>query len=266
MDARLVRLALLLVVLLLGSLAARGGVAQEFRIETFVYVGGEEQPVSHTTTLFENSAVYEFVDDPEQIIVYRHASGDDDSGVFILLDPATERRTEIEASRVSKLMDKLSGWAAKQDDDLLKFSANPEFKETFDAETGSMTLANAEWTYRVATVEAEDPAALERYRKFTDSYAELTAMLHASPPPGPRMALNAALIKHKVVPVEIRRTIDGDEKNVVRAVHEFSWRLSKDDRTRLDEAQKKLASFQKVENSAFIAARAGQQTVRGQSE
>jgi hypothetical protein len=91
-------------------------------------------------------------------------------------------------------------------------------------------------------------------------------MLHASPPPGPRLALNAALAKHKVVPVEIRRTIAGDEKNVVRAVHEFSWRLSKDDRARLDEAQKKLASYQKVENSDFIAARTAQETVRGQSE
>lgn len=265
MDARLIRLSLSLVALLFGSLATRGVAAQEFRIETFVYVGGEEQPVSRTTTLFENSAVYEFVDKPDQIIVYRHAGGGD-SGVFILLDPATERRTEIDATRVSKLMDKLSGWAAKQDDKLLKFSANPEFKETFDAETGSMTLANAEWTYRVATVAAENATALERYRKFTDSYAQLTAMLHASPPPGPRLALNAALAKHGVVPVEIRRTIAGDEKNVVRAVHEFSWRLSKDDRARLDEAQKKLASYQKVENSAFIAARAGKETVRGQSE
>lgn len=247
-------------------LAVRGAAAQEFRIETTVYVGGEEQPVSHTTTLFENSAVYEFVDDPEQVIVYRHASGGDDSGVFILLDPATERRTEIDAARVARLMDKLSGWAATQDDELLKFSAKPEFVETFDPETGSMTLANAEWTYRVATVEAESATALERYRKFTDCYAQLTAMLHASPPPGPRLALNAALAKHKVVPVEIRRTIAGDEKNVVRAVHEFSWRLSKDDRARLDEAQKKLASYRKVENSDFIAARIDKATVRGQSE
>ena len=58
------------------------------------------------------------------------------------------------------------------------------------------------------------------------------------------------------MPVEIRRTIGGDEKNVVRAAHLFSWRLSRDDRTRLDEAQQQLASFDKVDNKEFLAARA----------
>ena len=81
-----------------------------------------------------------------------------------------------------------------------------------------------------------------------------------------RQALNAALSQHGVVPVEIRRTIGGDEKNVVRAVHLFTWRLSKDDRTRLDDAQQRLANYQKVENEAFIAALAKQDAVRRQSK
>ena len=52
----------------------------------------------------------------------------------------------------------------------------------------------------------------------------------------------------------------------MRAVHLFSWRLSRDDRARLDEAQKQLASYEKVDNKAFIAARAKQDAVRGQSK
>lgn len=263
MDARRTRLALLFA--LVAAFAASRAVGQEFRIETEVYVGDAEEPVSHTMTLFEKSAVYEFTDDPPQVIVYR-TSEESEPGQFILLDPATERRTEVDVERVARLMEKLSGWAAEQDDELLKFSAKPDFAETFDKATGSMTLTHPEWTYRVATVAADDALALDRYRKFTDRYAELTAMLYASPPPGPRLALNAALVAHGVVPVEIRRTIGGDEKNVVRAVHMFSWRLSKDDRTRLDEAQKQLASYQRVENEAFIAARVKHDAVRGQSK
>jgi hypothetical protein len=149
---------------------------------------------------------------------------------------------------------------------MLKFASAPQFDETFDAESGSLTLAHPQWTYRAATVAADDRAALARYRDFTDRYAELSTVLHSAPPPGPRLELNAALAAHGVVPVEIRRTFGGDDKTLVRAVHFFSWRLSRDDRARLDEAQKQLASYDKVDNEAFLAARAKKDAVRGQSE
>lgn len=251
---------------LMAAAACRPAVAQEFRIETDVYVGDDEKSTSHTVTLFEKAAVYEFIDEPEQVIIYRQGT-DGAPSRFIVLDAGLQRRTEIDADRVTKLMAKLAKWASEHKDPVLKFAAKPEFKETFDAETGSLKLANPVWTYSAATVAAEDPQALVRYREFTDRYVELTSMIFNTPlPPGPRQELNAALAAHKVVPVEIRRTIGGDEKNEVRAVHTFSWRLSREDRTRLDEAQKQLASFVKVDNEAFLAARRKQDAVRGQSE
>jgi hypothetical protein len=242
---------------------ARG---QEFRVETDVYIGEEELPASHTVTLFEKSAVYEFVDKPSQVIVYR-IGGEGRPGQFILLDPQTQRRTDVDVARVEKLMEKLNRWASEHKDPLLKFAAAPKFEETFDEDRGSLTLASPDWTYRVATVEADDAAALKRYRDFTDHYAELASMLFNSPPPGPRLALNAALARHGVVPVEIHRTTGGEDKNAVRATHLFSWRLSREDRTRLDEAQAFLANFKKVDNEKFIAARAemDEAVIRGQS-
>jgi hypothetical protein len=242
--------------------------AQEFRIETDVFLGDEETPTSHTVTLFEKSAVYEFIDQPAQTIVYRRGDTDDAS-LFILLDAETQRRTDVDVARIDKLMAKLNGWAAEQKAPLLQFSAEPKFEETFDAESGSLTLAHPRWTYRVATVRGEDKEALARYRDFIDRYTALTSMLNSTPvPPGPRLALNAALDKHQVVPVEIRRTLDGDEKNQIRAAHLFSWRLSREDRTRIDEAQASLANFKKVGNKEFLAARAAkdEEVVRGQSE
>lgn len=242
--------------------------AQEFRIETDVFLGDEEEPTSHTVTLFEKSAVYEFIDKPAQTIVYRRGDTDDAS-MFILLDAQTQQRTDVDVARIDKLMAKLNGWAAEQKAPLLKFSAEPKFEETFDAESGSLTLANPRWTYRVATVRGDDKAALARYRDFIDRYTALTSMLNSTPvPPGPRLALNAALDKHGVVPVEIRRTLDGDEKNQIRAAHLFSWRLSREDRVRIDEAQASLANFKKVNNKEFLAARAAkdEEVVRGQSE
>lgn len=247
-------LALLAITVLGRSQPSLQAAAPEFRIETDVYVGEEVEAVSHTVTLFEESAVYEFTDNPAQTIVYREPS-EGGPAQFILLDPTTHRRTDIEAERVSKLMDKLSGWAKEQKDPLLKFSADPQFEETFDVDSGDLTLANKQWTYRVATVRAENKVALKRYRSFTDRYAELTSMLENTPPPRPRLALNEALVKHNVAPVEIRRTIGGDDKNLVRATHLFTWRLSRDDRARLDEARQQVTSFEKVEAKEFLAAR-----------
>jgi hypothetical protein len=238
---------------------------QEFRIETEIYVGEEPEPVSHTVTLFEKAAVYEFMDNPQQIIVYRQGQ-EGKSGQFILLDTVRERRTDVEVDRVEKLMHKMTDWAADHKDPLLKFAAKPTFEETFDVESGSLTLANKEWTYRAATIKADDTAKLTRYREFTDRYAELSAMMFNSPPPGPRLALDAALAKHGVVPVEIKRTLGGDEKNIVKATHMFYWQLSREDRRRLDEAQAHLANFKKVDNEQFIAAKTGKDVVRGQSK
>lgn len=238
---------------------------QEFRIETEIYVGEEPEPVSHTVTLFEKAAVYEFMDNPQQIIVYRQGQ-EGKSGQFILLDTVRERRTDVDVDRVEKLMHKMTEWASEHKDPLLKFAAKPTFEETFDVESGSLTLANKEWTYRAATIKADDAAKLARYREFTDRYAELSTMMFNSPPPGPRLALDAALAKHGVVPVEIKRTLGGDEKNIVKATHMFFWSLSRNDRARLDEAQAHLANFKKVDNEQFIAAKTGKDVVRGQSK
>lgn len=240
-------------------------VGQEFRIETEIYIGEETEPVSHTVTLFERGAVYEFIDKPQQIIVYRQGQ-EGKAGQFILLDPVRERRTDVEVDRVEKLMQKMTEWASTHKDPLLKFAAKPSFEENFDLESGILTMANKEWTYRAATIKAGDAATLARYRDFTDRYAELSAMMFNSPPPGPRLALDAALAKHGVVPVEIKRTLGGDEKNVVKATHMFYWQLTRADRKRLDEAQAHLANYKKVGNEQFIAARTGKDVVRGQSK
>lgn len=241
--------------------------AQEFRVETDVYMGDDAESTSHTVTLFEKSAVYDFVDGQSQIVVYQQES-ESRNAQFILLDTDTKRRTEIDVKRIAGLMTKLTKWAATQDDPILKFAAEPRFEEKFDSESGDLSLTSEEWTYRVATIPAEDPKALTRYQDYADRYAELSTMLYGAAPAGPRHALDASLAKHKAIPVEIRRITGGDEKNQVRAAHLFSWRLSRDDRSRLDEAQEFLTSFEKVGNEAFLTAQRkhDKEVVRGQSE
>jgi hypothetical protein len=240
--------------------------AQEIRIETEVFSEDDaEKPLSHTVTLFDTNTVYDFVEAPEQVAVFR-APTPNHGGQFILLDMNTQCRTEISTERIGKLIDKITKWAADEKDPLMKFSAHPKFKKSFDSESGVLSLTSDLWEYHVATMPADNAKALAKYREFIDWYTRLNTMMNSTPPPGPRLELNSSLEKYGVMPVEIRRTLKAN-KSVLRATHLFSWRLSRDDRARLDEAKKYLASFKKVGNEEFIAAKsASSSIVRGQSE
>jgi len=237
--------------------------AQQLRIETHVFVDDETEPASHNVTLFDSTTVYDFADEPAQITVFRAPTASH-PGSFILLNPETKSRTEVSTERIAGLMKKLTRWAGEQEDELLKFSAEPKFEQSFDEESGVLTLESPVWNYTVATVPAEDAEALARFREFTDWYTRLSTMVQSSLPPGARLELNAALADHNVVPVEIRRTVKS-ESTALRSTHLFTWRLSREDRQRIEETQGYLASFKKVGNEEFLARKAGEDVVRGQS-
>lgn len=241
-------------------------IAQEIRIETEVFSEDDaEKSLSHTVTLFDTNTVYDFVEAPEQVAVFR-APTPNHGGQFILLDMNTQCRTEISTERIGKLIDKITKWAADEKDPLMKFSADPKFEETFDSESGVLSLTSKLWEYHVATMPADNPKALAKYREFIDWYTRLNTMMNSSPPPGPRLELNSALEKHGVVPVEIRRTLTSN-KSTLRAVHTFTWRLSREDKVRIEEVRKNLANFKKVEPAEFLAAKYETgDVVRGQSE
>jgi hypothetical protein len=235
----------------------------EMRIETDVFVDNQDKPTSHTVTLFDSDTVYDFFEEPAQITVFRLPSASH-AGSFIMLDLEAKQRTEVSTKKIAGLMKKLTRWAGEQEDELLKFSAQPKFEKTFDEETGMLTLESSVWNYSVATVPANNEKALARYREFSDWYTRLNSMLHSTPPPGARLKLNAALAEHGVVPVEIRRTVQSESKSL-RATHMFTWRLSREDRDRIETAQKHLAKFNKVGNEEFLTRMAGRDVVRGQS-
>lgn len=236
--------------------------AQELRIETDVYAGDSDEALSHSVTLFDGGTVYDFSDTTGQVTVFRPPTASR-PGQFVLLNLKSEQRTEVSTDKIEALMTKLSKWAQEQEDPLLKFSAEPEFEETFEAGSGQLSLESSQWTYTVATVPSEDMKTLSDYRQFIDWYTRLNVMMHGTPPPGPRLALNEALEKHGVVPVEIRRTVDSKP---LRATHLFQWRLSREDRAQVEEVRKQLANFEKVDNKDFIASRGGKDVVRGQSK
>ena len=112
-------------------------------------------------------------------------------------------------------------------------------------------LASHEESYKIETTPADEPEALAEYREFLDWYTRLNTLLSAGPPPEPRLQVNAALARYQIVPVSVELTRAG-EKKPLRAEHEFTWLLSKDDLGRIDDACASLAAYRPVENEEFL--------------
>ena len=225
-------------------------IAEGFRIETKIFVGDEEQPVSETTTLFLDGLVYDFLKTPAQTAVFRKAGGQK-PGQFILLDPEHRTRTELTTAQLSGAMKKLRIWAERQKDPFLRFAADPEFEESFTPDTGQLVLASHVESYTVATAPVEHPQAVGEYREFLDWYTRLNTLLSGGPPPEPRLRLNEALARHKAVPLKVELTRAGD-KEPLRAEHTFTWRLSREDFERIDDVRASLASYRPVANDEFL--------------
>jgi hypothetical protein len=231
---------------------ATAGVASAdgFRITTKVYVGDEEKPASETTTLFLDGAVYDFLTDPAQTAVF-HAPAGSRPGRFVLLDPERRVRTELSTEKIARAMGKLRTWAAGQKDPFLQFAADPTFEESFDSASGELVLASHVESYTVSTVPIQRAAAIVEYREFRDWYTRLNTLLSAGPPAEPRLRLNEALARHKVVPLKVALTRAG-EKEPLRAEHDFTWRLSRGDLDRIDDVRASLASYREVPNEEFL--------------
>ena len=223
--------------------------AEEFRIETRVFSGNADLPASESVTLFQEDVVYDFLEGSPQVAIFRRPQGDT-PGRFVLLDRDRQIRTEITTDRISPLMKKLRDWGSKQNDPYLKFAANPAFDESFNETTGELVLESPLQSYRLTTTPIEKSSAQTQLQDFLNWTTQLNALIHGGPPPFPRLAVNAALARHAVVPLEVQLTTSGDSQEL-RSVHLLTWRLSKQDRQRIDAAVNDMANFKQVSNKEF---------------
>jgi hypothetical protein len=91
------------------------------------------------------------------------------------------------------------------------------------------------------------------YREFCDSYARLNAVTQRGMLPFARLKLNAALDELGRVPSSVELTVPS-KRLKLRAEHKFVWRLSKDDRRRIDSVRSQLRDFRSVDNAEFRSA------------
>lgn len=230
--------------------------ADEFRIETKIFSGDEVEPVSENTTLFTGNVVYDFLANPPEVAVFKLPL-EETPGRFILLDTEGERRAELTTDQIQKFMLRLRAMAAGAKDPWVAFSASPQFDVQFDNRRGEMTLASETMSYRLLTLEARTTTIADQYRDFSDWYARLAVILRpGSALPAPRLMVNRELNERGLLPREVHLTIParnaftGDDVTL-RSEHRVMWRISKDDRQRIDAANRQLIKFKLVEFEEF---------------
>ena len=164
-----------LLVVVLMTATAWGG---DFRVDNKVFHAAAAEPDSHGTTIFVGGQVYDFLDQPAEVVVL-----DPTHERFQLLDSTRRVAAEVATKEVVALNDWQKRWAMKQPSPVLNFFGSPLFQESSDRGASELTLSSAWVTYKVKLA-AADKGVVEQYRQFSDWYARLNAGLNqrARPP------------------------------------------------------------------------------------
>lgn len=216
--------------------------AEDFRIHSRVFIG-DGQVARENITLFHAERVYDFMTQPPAVTVFEPTRAR-----FVLLDPVRQRQTEVTLESLDQFLADLRRQASESDNPLLKFLAQPQFRESTGA-GGEMLLASPWMTYRLKTSPAQDRAASRRYREFSDGFAKLNTLTNpASLPPFARLAVNAALDRSGVLPSEVALTIvtqaRPERKEITyQSRHHVQWRLLEEDLSRVAQADSDLEGF-----------------------
>ena len=206
-----------------GTAMAGGGPAANFRVENSVFVDGQPQPQSQGVTIFHDGLVYDFLNDPAEVIVF-----DKPHRWFTLLDVSRHLRSDISIDDVEGFANRVKQRLSGRPQANVKWLADPSFEESFHAENAELTLKSPALTYQ-AQVQATATAVAFEYREFSDWYA-----IQLCPQPEiaaavPAMLLNAAVERHQGIAKEVRLTTGGGPKELpvkISSRHQLALHLS----------------------------------------
>lgn len=216
------------------------GLAQEFCLFNKVFVG---QETVASTTIFRAGRVYDVLDTPSEVIIF-----DPPRNRFVILDSTRKVKTELTTDQVDAFCQRIRAEALTTNDPLAQFLAAPNFDESYDDSTGELTLSNPWLTYKVKTVAPQSPEMARQYFAYVQWQTKLNTALRAgSLPPFARVALNTALENRGRIPIEVHVTRQNPQVSrkpiTLRSEHRIQTRILASDASKVDEADRHLATF-----------------------
>jgi len=218
--------------------------AAEFRLENRIYTNENRQPVSHSYTVFYQSAVYDFLENPTETVVFDKASGH-----FLILDDARKICTELTTAELDDFTVKLRDRAKKQQDPLMRFFAEPVFDVRFEPNRCELSLHSDLVTYKAVVISAYNPALAAQYNEFSDWYARLNSrLISGSRPPFARLELNKALAARETIAREVTLSITTTkagkhQTTTIRSEHILSLALTPADMERIERAKQSITKY-----------------------
>jgi hypothetical protein len=233
--------------------------AQDFRIDTEIFVGDDKEPAAETLTIFAQGMIYDFLlTEPAEMTML-----DTVRGRFTLMDPARRVKCGLGTLEVHDQTLALATHATQSRDALFAFAAKPQFETKVEdyEENGQLLtrimLKGKPLEYAIVAREPERPEAVTAFRYFADEFAQLNSLRAGNLPAGARLEVNQALFDRKLIPVEVTRTISASnplgKKIVVKSRHLVNWSLSGEDRKKIDRAGTALAEFKSVSFEEYRA-------------
>jgi hypothetical protein len=151
-------------------------------------------------------------------------------------------------------------------DERTRFLAADDYSETFDPDTGLITLSAPQIRYSVAGRRPADDTVLTRYFDFLEHYTLLAASNPNQVPPFPRMVLNRQIKKFGYIPSEVNleiRSADFTRFNRrVKSVHQFVPGLDQYDLRQIESAREQWARFQDVDLLQYRQIQVTEQTTQ----
>jgi len=225
----------------------------ELRVDTSLFVADESSPVSHNVTLFTSGQVFDFGKTSEKDAATEITVYDIRTKMFTLLDNKPKVKFSISQSRLVQLTEAMRAETAQ--DPKLKIFATAEYTETADNASGWTTVNGGLVEYRFKGKSPRDIRIVDSYCDFLDQYTLLAVIDPRRMPPFPRLRLNQAIKKQRVIPSEIRLDIKPmpPMKNTVsmKSKHTFVEHLSTSDKSRIESVTAKMDKYKMVTLSNY---------------
>ena len=173
--------------------------AQQFRIETQIYVGDVAETASENTTLFAGGLVFDVQNKGGQ--THEVAILDPQRRKIVLLDRFRQVKLELDEFQLIKMADSLRKQTSTNK--AAGFLVNDRFEENVDHDSGTATLTSPKITYTVTGRRPSDVRMLPQYNQFIDYFTRMKFSDPQAFPPFPRLRLNETLAKLGWIPTEV---------------------------------------------------------------
>jgi hypothetical protein len=258
------------------AVSATPAAAQDFGIYTQVFRlpppgAGSRQAggtiVSRSVSLFHAGKVYDHTGD--EIVIFEPAHNR-----FTLLNTEQHLATVVHMDEVKQLLkiareetehhlawlrEQKTSTAAKAQEQL-SFTLDPQFDESLDDGGTRLKLTSRHLRYHVTCTKSETPETVETYLRYADWAARLNYVLHPHVLlPETRLALNASLLRKRLLPVEVELHAEIGTPIHLRAQHQYHWELDSQHRALINgweqflkEDTTKHVTFQEYQRTTLV--------------